>query len=308
MPEWKVGGVTLPHGPYMIGAGVCKSPEATMNWLRAAPTVSGSYTKDVRPGNPGTVMYPQTLDEFLELGAGLNAYGMPNMGFVAAAKQFAGVKIDQPLIISIAGFSIGEYVEGVRVFGSLENVSAIELNFGCPNTQGDHKTIMSFDPDSINQVMSRVMALGLDVPIWVKLSPYSNSQDLERVAKVLNRFVAKGTFRIAVVTCNTFPLAYAGENTITAQDGFAGLSGPAIKMIALGQVKQFRQHLSSFIDIIGVGGGTCGNDVVDFLDAGAKAVQVTSLAHWAGDPTTFNNHFLSEQRADRLFALLESSQ
>jgi len=307
MPQWKVGGVLLPHGPYMIGAGVCKNPAVTEKWLQVTPTVSGSYTQEARSGNEGVVIHPQTIDRFLELGYGLNAYGMPNMGFEAASQALSQIHSDQPMIVSIAGFSIDEYIEGVRIFGALENIAAIELNFGCPNTQGDHKTIMSFDPGSLKQVMHCVMQLGLSVPIWIKLSPYSNPQDLERTAKVLNGFVGKGTFLIAVVTCNTFPLAYAGENAITAQGGFAGLSGPAMKMIALGQVKQFRQHLSPLIDIIGVGGITCGNDVVNFLNAGAKAVQVTSLAHWAGDPTTFNNHFLSDERADRLYALLESN-
>ena len=303
----KAGGVTLPHGPYMIGAGVCKSPAVTEEWLKVAPVVSGSYTQEARAGNSGTVMCPQTVDEFLELGGGLNAYGMPNMGFAQAAINFTDRESEQPLIVSIAGFSVDEYVKGVRIFGGLENVSAIELNFGCPNTQDEHKTIMSFDHDSLNQVIHRVMQLGLSVPIWVKLSPYSNPQDLERTARVLNGFAGKGTFRIAVVTCNTFPNAYLGEGKIGPNDGLAGLSGQAMKPVALGQVLQFRQQLTSSIDVIGVGGITCGNDIVDFLEAGAAAVQITSLAHWTGDPRSFTDHLFNQETDDRFFKLIEQN-
>lgn len=305
--EWRVGGISLPHGPYMIGAGVCKNPAGTANWLKVVPTVSGSYTKDARAGNGGAVLHPETIEEFLKRGYGLNAYGMPNMGFAAAAGELRSVESEQPMIVSVAGFSVNEYVEGVRIFGALENVAAIELNFGCPNTQGEHGTIMSFDPDMIGRVVHRVMQLDLSIPIWIKLSPYSNPQDLERVAKMCNDFAGKGSFCIAIVTCNTLPSAYAGENAITAQGGFAGLSGPALKPIALGQVKQFRQHLSPLIDVIGVGGVTKADDIVDFLDAGAKAVQITSLAHWAGGPRSFTDRLFTEGAASRFFALMETN-
>ena len=279
MSHSSAGGVTLPDGPFMIGAGVCKNPTATQDWLKIAPVVSGSYTLDQRDGNVGEVMWPGLIDLVQSFGYGFNSYGMPNMGCGAASIPLARVKSEQPLIVSFAGFSVDEYVQGVKILATLESVSAIELNFGCPNTQGEHSTIISFDPETIKTIVHRVMQLGYDVPIWIKLSPYSNPQDLERVAKVLNGFVGKGTFQIAVVTCNTFPNAFAGEGKISPNNGLSGLSGPVMKPIALGQVKQFRQHLSPLIDVIGVGGVWASDDVVDFLDAGAAAVQVLSLIH-----------------------------
>jgi dihydroorotate dehydrogenase (fumarate) len=288
----------------MIGAGVCKTPASTAEWLKVAPAVSGSYTKEQRDGNPGKVLYPETIEEFLRLGYGLNSYGMPNMGFAAAAKQFATMESDQPLIASVAGFCIDDYVHGMRVFGQHPRVSAVELNFGCPNTQGEHSTIISFDPGTINTIVHQIMKMGFDTPVWIKLSPYSNPQDLQQVAKVLNRFVGKGTFHIAVVTCNTFPNAYAGDGKISPNNGMAGLSGPAMKPIALGQVKQFRQHLDERIDVIGVNGITTGNDIIDFLEAGAQAVQITSLVHWMGDPRRFLEHLLTGERSTRLVEYL----
>lgn len=295
MPQWNIGGIRLPHGPYMIGAGVCKTPARTAEWLKVAPVVSGSYTPEVRAGNPGHVMWPESLEEFLNLGYGLNSYGMPNIGFAAAATQFEAMETEQPLIISVAGFSVDDYVLGVETFSALPNVAAIELNFGCPNTQGEHQTIISFDPDTVWQIMLGIGRLQIQTPIWVKLSPYSNPQDLQKMAAILNHCV--GPQPLAVVTCNTFPNAYAGDNRISPNNGMAGLSGPAMKPIALGQVKQFRQHLDERVDVIGVGGITTGDDIMDFLEAGAQAIQITSLAHWAGDPRSFHEQLLDEKTA-----------
>ncbi len=303
MPQWNAGGVKLPHGPYMIGAGVCKTPATTEEWLKVAPVVSGSYTPQQRDGNPGKVVWPDSLEEMLRIGYGLNSYGMPNAGFAAAATSFLqSQKTEQPLIVSVAGFSVDDYVLGVRTFGVVSNVTAIELNFGCPNTQGEHNTIVSFDPDTVWQIMLGIGRLELQKPIWVKLSPYSNPQDLQRMAEILNHCV--GPQPLAVVTCNTFPNAFAGEGLIDPNSGMAGLSGPVMKPIALGQVKQFRTHLDEQIDIIGVGGVTTGDDVVDLLEAGAQAVQITSLAHWAGDPRRFHQHLLIGERSSRLVEYL----
>ena len=105
MPQWNAGGVNLPHGPYMIGAGVCKTPASTVEWLSVAPVVSGSYTREQRDGNSGKVVWPGSLEDILRLGYGLNSYGMPNIGFASAATQFEVMESEQPLIISIAGFS-----------------------------------------------------------------------------------------------------------------------------------------------------------------------------------------------------------
>lgn len=298
MPQWNAGGVKLQHGPYMIGAGVCKTPASTAEWLKVAPVVSGSYTREQRDGNPGRVVWPNSFEGFLRHGYGLNSYGMPNMGFAAAATQFETMESEQPLIVSVAGFSIDEYVSGVETFDSLSHVHAIELNFGCPNTQGDHPDIVSFSPETVRLILHKIYVKGVTKkPVWLKFSPYSNPAELKRMAELVNGF--KNDLQLAVVTCNTFPNAYAGSDNIDSNNGMAGLSGPAMKPLALGQVKQFREHLDMEIDVIGVGGISTGDDVIDFLDAGATAVQITSLAHWAGDPGSFYDYLLNQETASR---------
>ncbi len=303
MATHKVGGLMLPSAPIMIGAGVCKNPQTTRKWLTAAPVVSGSYTPKSRDGNKGDrLFYPDTEEELRAIGFGLNSFGMPNMGFEAAARELAGTGGEQPLIVSIAGFSIDDYVNGVEQFTTVEGVVAIELNFGCPNTE--HGKIMSFDPRSLDALFRRLGEL-IERPIWVKFSPYSDPGLLKEVATVVN--TACATVK-AVVTCNTFPSAYAGKNAISPMGGLAGLSGPALKPIAMGQVTQFRQHLVRVIDVIGVGGITTGNDVIDFLDAGACAVQLTSLPFWLGTPARFWETLLDQNTGNRLITYLNQGE
>ena len=287
-----VGGVTLPHGPYMIGAGVCKNPKTTKEWLKVASVVSGSYTPLPREGNQGKLFYPDTLEEVRRLGYGLNSFGMPNVGFVEAIKELSEIVSEQPLIVSIAGFSVADYRKGVETMRIVSNVSAIELNFGCPNT--NHGEIASFKPNTISTILEDIVDIECNKPIWVKVSPYSNPANLCAAAEVLNEF--KDELKLALVTCNTFPFAYAGKGKFDPIQGRAGLSGPALKHIALGQVHQFRELLDVTIDVIGVGGIMNGDDIIDFLDAGATAVQMTSWPFWAGNPGRFMDELTNSIR------------
>ena len=295
MATYRVGGVLLPYAPIMIGAGVCKTPKVAQEWLVVAPVVSGSYTPERREGNKGNqLFYPDTEEEFLKQGFGLNSFGMPNMGFTATAQEFMKYGGENPLIVSIAGFDVGDYVAGVKAFAGVPNIRASELNFGCPNTE--HGKIMSFDLASLEKVFRELKGLSA-TPMWAKFSPYSDPGLLKEVAHVVN---ATASVVKAVVICNTFPNAYAGKGAISPNNGLAGLSGPALKPIALGQVAQFRQHLNPEIDVIGIGGTITGNDVIDFLDAGAKAVQLTSLPFWSSNPGRFWESLLNADTGDRL--------
>lgn len=286
-----VGGIVLPDGPFMIGAGVCKSPESTKEWLKVAPVVSGSYTPESREGNSGKVFYPDTLEELRQIGFGLNCFGMPNIGFAQAAAELSSIRPEQPFVVSVAGFSVMDYIDGYDLFSRLQNVAAIELNFGCPNTQ--HGEIMSFMQADIGTVLSRIRSG--NTPVWVKLSPYSNPSELKTIAQEINDhdYLVR-----AVVTMNTVPNAYAGQGTLQCEQtkNRGGMSGPKVKEFALGQVNQFREHLDRHIDVIGVGGIMSGDDAIDFIDAGATAVQMTSWPFWAGSPRRFMDELTASER------------
>jgi len=303
MSQWSAGGVALPDGPFMIGAGVAKTPARAKEWLQIAPVVAGSFTSHKREQNPGQVLWPEGLVEFLATGYGLNSYGMPNRGVADDTKELDRYKGTQPLIVSVAGFEPRHYFAGALAVHQCQGAAAVEFNLGCPNTQGEHSEITSFQSETIREILDGVVSHGYRMPIWLKFSPYSNPSELKRMADLVNEFA--GRLSLAVVTCNTFPNAYAGGGKITPNGGLAGLSGPAMKPIALGQVKQFREHLDERIDVIGVGGATVADDIVDFINAGASAVQVVSLAHWAGEPRSFTDYFYAEGSADRFFALME---
>lgn len=298
----EVGGVSFLGLPIMIGAGVCKDPTLTLEWLQIAAVVSGSYTKEALNGNGGDrLFYPDTLEEFLKLGYGLNSFGVKNDGVAAAVGAFGENQLDQPLIISVAGFSVADYVRCVEVVSNCAKASAIELNLSCPNLQ--HGTIASFDLAVLEELFT-ALTTNNKKPLWVKLSPYSDPNQLAAVATLINKYCH--TIR-AVVTCNAFPSGYAGENVVSPNQGLAGLSGPALRPIALGQVRQLRQHLHPDIAVIGVGGITTGNDVMDFLDAGASAVQLTSLPFWLKAPELFWGHLVNLETGKKLRDYLEAS-
>lgn len=298
----EVGGVLLLGLPIMIGAGVCKDPTRTLEWLKVAPVVSGSYTKEARSGNSGErLFYPDTLEELLKLSYGLNSFGVKNDGVTDAVSAFDKSTFDQPLVMSVAGFSVEDYVQCVGVVSNSETVSAIELNLSCPNLT--HGTIASFDLALLEELFTALSPHNKK-PLWIKLSPYSDPNQLAAVASLINKYA---DIMRAVVTCNTFPNSYAGDDVVTPNQGLAGLSGPALKPIALGQVRQLRQQLDGDIAVIGVGGIISGDDVLDFIEAGAAAVQLTSLPFWLKNPDLFWDQLLTTETKKKLNDYLEGN-
>lgn len=257
----------------MNAAGECKRLDQVRELARtpvSAITVGG-ITHAKRDGNQGKAFW--SGDAYA-----LNSLGLPNQGFeyyeqqlptMAECAENAGKK----LRINIAGFDI----EAWRDLGALGEAYAdeIEINVGCPNVWGSdgQKPIASFHPELLEDVVSVVCEAAGDVPCMVKLSPFSDPQALERIAAVLEKLPIKG-----VVTSNTFANAASfdkhGRTRISVGSGLAGMSGPALKPIALGQVIQLRKLLPAYMRITGVGGIENGKDVGDFLAAGADSVQV----------------------------------
>ena len=211
---------------------------------------------------------------------------MPNMGFEKAAEQFAIFTSENPLVVSVAGFSAEDYLRGIEIFSNLSTVSAIECNFGCPNVA--HGKIASFDVEFLNKLFEQIPE-GC-APLWVKFSPYSDPGALADVAAVVNGYDSKIR---AVVTCNTFPNTYLPDK-IDVNTGLAGMSGRAMNAVALGQVRQFKIKLAESIDIIGIGGVQSGFDVVNMFEAGASGVQLTSMPFWQPNPSSFWDKLLED--------------
>ena len=270
-----VAGIQLEH-PVMNGAGSCKTLEDVrmLSRLPVSAIMVGSVTWEERVGNSGDVFWtssPYTL----------NSLGLPNLGYIHYTEVLPEmVKIahdsGKPLFVSVAGFSESEYANlAGEMFAS--GADLVELNLGCPNAvtfDGKQHRIASFDPDQVNRILQEVhYYVGPEAKVTVKLSPYTDPTMIPVVAQTISSWqVVK-----AVTTMNTFPNATyleEGRHVTSPVNGLAGLAGPAIRPIGLGQVQQFRELLSK--DIIGVGGVDSGQAVRDYQEVGATAVQVTS--------------------------------
>ncbi len=315
-----VGGIPMLF-PIMVGAGACKTPESVIPYMRRGnlllgAVVTGSYTPDARSGNDGILSYPNEWQELITQQFGLNAFGMPNMGYSQAVLELSRLfpSPAYPLIASIAGFSVDDYVKGLKAF-QLTPAKGIELNFGCPNT---HAIPVSYDIISILQILEAFKLLDIGCPVWIKLSLYITMEEREKLsqqwpqidfsnvpvvtagflAKVLHIIMPYREFIKAVVFSNTLPNVICrdanGKAVTSPNDGKAGLSGPIIKAISLELVKQARRILPTSIDVIGSGGILTGDDVIDYLQAGASAVQCTSGPFWYGNGPRFFANLVGE--------------
>ncbi|MGE4426899.1 MAG: tRNA-dihydrouridine synthase [Solirubrobacteraceae bacterium] len=276
-PATTLAGVALEH-PIINAAGTAKivaDVERLVASSVAAVTV-GSITLQARAGNAGEVYASRP-------GCAVNALGMPNRGadfYRDALPGMVGLAHarSKPLIVSVAGFAPEEYGELAHLAADA-GADLVELNLGCPNVweDGSQHRIASFDPDLVAR--SVAAASGVGVPIGAKLSPLGDPVLLAEVAEVL-----AGSGIRFVATSNTFPnglvLGPGGRPAIDV--GLGGVSGAALRPIALGQVAQLRARLPGTIDIVGVGGVRAGGDVDDLLTVGAVAVAAATL-YWDAD-------------------------
>jgi len=203
----------------------------------------------------------------------LNSIGLQNIGVRAfvRAKLPRLAQLQTRVFANVFGYATEDYVEVVRVLESAEGLSGYELNVSCPNTK--HGGIFfSSDPVLLGQVVGSVKAVARR-PVIVKLSP--NVAAIEPLARAAEQ---SGADAISLV--NTFVAlaidAHARQPRLGA--GFGGLSGPAIKPIALRMVYQAAQSVK--IPVVGLGGIATGEDAAEFLVAGARAVEVGTAIFW----------------------------
>lgn len=197
----------------------------------------------------------------------LNAIGLqnPGLGVVMKEKLPALEKYDLPIIANVAGACEEDYVEVCSKIGEAVNVKAIELNISCPNVK--HGGIaFGTDPDVAFQLTQAVKKV-TEVPIYVKLSP--NVTDIVPIAQAIEAGGADGFSMINTLLGMRIDLK-TRRPILANQTG--GLSGPAIKPVAIRLIKQVSQI--SDLPIIGMGGVQTVDDVLEMFLAGASAVGV----------------------------------
>lgn len=261
--------VSLPglhlKNPVIPASGTCwYGQEIARNYdlNKLGSLVIKSTTSQPRKGNPA----PRAC----ETSAGwLNAYGLNNVGVDNVVQEklpwLAQNYPELPVIASAAGFSEEEYEAVAAKLGTSPYVSAMELNVSCPNVKHGGLA-MGTDPELLERLTRRCVAVS-NVPVYVKLTP--NITDIVPLAKAAINGGAAGLTMINTLTGMAIDLKTRKPKLANVT---GGLSGAALKPIALRMIHQVRQF--SNIPIIGVGGVETPEDVLEFMMAGANAVEV----------------------------------
>jgi dihydroorotate dehydrogenase (NAD+) catalytic subunit len=268
MPSLSIhaGGLDL-RGPALLAAGILGTTGASLR-RAALAGAGGVVTKSVgsvpREGHPGpTIVQVQ--------GGLLNAMGLPNPSYRQFQEEIdTGRTGGTPVIASIFGSSPEEFAQIAR---SLQ-ADAFELNLSCPHAEKYGSELGRY-PGMVESVTGAVKAAA-DVPVWVKLTP--NTADILELGLAAQRGGAD-----AVVAINTLKAMAIDIETGYPILGnrFGGLSGPAIKPVAVRSVYDLSMQLE--IPVIGVGGVSTWEDAVEMIMAGASAVQVgTALENGYG--------------------------
>ncbi|MFV0366262.1 MAG: dihydroorotate dehydrogenase [Mangrovibacterium sp.] len=261
--------------PVLTASGTCGFGEEIADFV-ALEDIGGIIMK-------GTTLNPREGNNYprmAETSSGmLNAVGLQNKGVDNFIKNiYPNIKdIDSNFIVNVNGSSIEEYVELTERINELDRIPAIELNISCPNVK-EGGMAFGVNCQSAATVVKAVRK-AYSKPLIVKLSP-----NVTNIAEIAQAVEAEGADSVSLV--NTF-LGMAIDvnkrrpklSTITG-----GLSGPAIKPIALRMVWQVAQAVN--IPVIGLGGIATAEDALEFLLAGATAIQVgTSIFLDPQNPT-----------------------
>ncbi len=244
-----------------------------INITKIGAIVTKTITLEERLGNP--------QPRIAEVASGmLNTIGLQNIG----VKKFTDTKLDDilklkvPIIVSVAGACVSDYVQTVKILNSFTKIFAIELNLSCPNLK---KTIISQDVELFSNIITSVKKIS-KFPVIAKLSP--QVQDIAALS-----LTAENCGADAVTLTNTFPAMAIDINTFKPKLSTVkgGMSGPCVKPMALRCVFDAYQKIK--IPIIGCGGISNSNDVIEFFLAGASCVSIGTQV--LVEPKVFENTF-----------------
>jgi len=261
------------RNPVLAASGTCAYGVEfahQVDWGKVGGLVVKGLSREPMAGNPPPRMWETH-------GGMINSIGLQNIGVRAfVAEKLPKIReLPTAVFANIFGYSVEDYVEVARVLEDAEGLAGYELNVSCPNTSHGGM-YFSGDPALLEEVVAAVRRVARR-PLIVKLSP--NVARIEPLAQAAERAGAD-----ALSLVNTFVALAVDARTRRPRigAGFGGLSGPAIKPIALRLVHEAARAVK--IPIIGLGGISTGEDAAEFLVAGATAVQVGTANFW--DPSS----------------------
>jgi dihydroorotate dehydrogenase (NAD+) catalytic subunit len=258
----KIGALEL-RNPVMLASGTCgygSELEDFMDLSELGAIIVKGTTLEWREGNP----YPRMA----ETAAGmLNAVGLQNKGIDYFEKNIYPhlAEYDTHVIVNVNGNTIEDYVELSRRLDRLQAIPAIELNISCPNVKKGGM-IFGTNPSSAREVISAVRK-AYSKTLIVKLSP--NVTDITEFARISEEEGAEAISLVNTLLGMAIDVKMMKPRLSTVT---GGLSGPAIKPVALRMVWQAARAVS--IPVIGLGGIMNADDALEFIMAGASAVQV----------------------------------
>ena len=262
-----IGGLRLKN-PVMTASGTFGygdeyAPYVDLNCLGAV--VVKGLSLEPRAGNPP----PRIMETPCGM---LNAVGLQNIG----VKAFIREKLpflrdhDVAVVANIFGESVEEYAAVAELLGRAEGVHALEVNISCPNVKRGG-VAFGTDPDMAAEV-TRAVKAATGLPVIVKLTP--NVTDIAGIAAAVE---AAGADAVSLINTLTGMSVDIERRVPHLRNVTGGLSGPAIRPVALRMVWQVARRVS--IPVIGLGGIMTARDALEFLIAGARAVQV-GTAHF----------------------------
>jgi dihydroorotate dehydrogenase (NAD+) catalytic subunit len=224
--------------------------------------VTKSIGPRARKGNPNPSIF--ALQEIKSV---INSVGLANPGYKVFREDIKKlVEKEIPTIASIFGETEQEFAEVVSGLGDLD-VLAFELNLSCPNIESGG-ALIGTEPETVFKIVNQIKSI-TSTPLWVKLTPNVNN-----IVEIAEAAVKGGCD--AIVAINTLKAMVIDIETQQPILGFkrGGLSGAAIKPIGVRHVYDLYESLGDKAPIVGVGGISSGEDVIEYLLAGAKAVQI----------------------------------
>ncbi|MGI6297986.1 MAG: dihydroorotate dehydrogenase [Saccharofermentanales bacterium] len=260
-PTVTIGGLKLKN-PVITASGTFGFGRELAEWFDLAELgamVSKGVTRLPRLGN--------SPPRVAETAAGmLNSVGLQNPGlerFIAEELPFM-LAAGTTVVVNVAGDLLEDYIHCCQTLDS-HPVDAIELNLSCPNVA---KGCMTFgaDAESVRAVVAACRAV-TDKPLWVKLTPNVTS-----VSEIAMAAEAGGADAVSLINTLMGMVIDRRSRRPLLHNNTGGLSGPAIKPVALRMVAEVARAVK--IPVIGMGGITTGADAIDFMIAGAAAVQV----------------------------------